>query len=119
MLVSSLWLLITEKSGYEPTSNHGFQLTTERVLKKIFGQSVWLTMILDYFFWGEGQITPKKYRTPLVEILLFDLKIPRNPFVLGKISYAICKSELPLVLGNQEALEQEVSCSPFFDKMYF
>ena len=48
----------------------------------------------------EGQITPKKSRTPLVEILLFDLKIPRNPFVLGEISYAICKSELPLDFDN-------------------
>ena len=45
---------------------------------------------------AEGQITPKKSRTPLVEILLFYLKIPRNHFVLGKISYAIRKRELPL-----------------------
>ena len=30
-----------------------------------------------------------------MEILLFDLKIPRNNFVLGKISYAIRKRELP------------------------
>ena len=40
----------------------------------------------------------KKSRTPLVEIRLFYLEIPRIPFVLGKISYAICKSELPLDL---------------------
>ena len=38
-----------------------------------------------------------KSRTPLMEILLFYMEIPRNPFVLGKISYVICKSELPLV----------------------
>ena len=31
-----------------------------------------------------GQITPRKYRTPFVKILLFHLKIPGNPFVLGK-----------------------------------
>ena len=41
----------------------------------------------------KGQITPRKYRTPFVKILLFCLKIPGNPFVLGKISHAICKSE--------------------------
>ena len=39
---------------------------------------------------AEGQITP------FVKILLFYLKIPGNPFVLGKISYALFKSELPL-----------------------
>ena len=44
----------------------------------------------------EGQITPRKSRTPFVKILLFYLKILENPSVLGKISYAICKSELPL-----------------------
>ena len=45
---------------------------------------------------SEGQITPRKSRTPFVKILLFYLKIPGNPFVLGKISNAICTSELPL-----------------------
>ena len=44
----------------------------------------------------EGQITLRKSRTPFVKMLLFYLKIPRNPFVLSKISYAICKSESPL-----------------------
>ena len=46
----------------------------------------------------ERQITPRKFCTPFVKILLFYLKIPKSPFVLGKISYAIFKSEL--LLGN-------------------
>ena len=45
---------------------------------------------------NERQITPRKSRTSFVKILLFTLNISRNPFVLGKISNAICKSELPL-----------------------
>ena len=49
---------------------------------------------------GEGQITQRKSRTLLVEILLFYPKILVNPFVLGKISYAICKSELPFGGGG-------------------
>ena len=48
----------------------------------------------------EGQITPRKSRTPFLKILLFYLKILKNPFVLEKISYAIFKSELPLVGAN-------------------
>ena len=44
----------------------------------------------------KGQITPRKSRTPFVKMLLFYLKIIGNPFVLGKILYAIYKSELPL-----------------------
>ena len=58
----------------------------------------------------KGQITPKKSRTPLVEILLFDLKIPRYPFVLGKISYAICKSGLPLEWGKDTGLWARCDC---------
>ena len=45
---------------------------------------------------GEGQVTPRKSCTPFLEILLFYLAILGNPFVLSKISYAICKSELHL-----------------------
>ena len=59
---------------------------------KLFHYNVWKN---DYD--TEGQITPRKSRTPSVKILLFYLKIPKYPFVLEKISYAIFKSELPLV----------------------
>ncbi len=45
----------------------------------------------------EGQFTPWKSRTPLLEVLLFSQKSLECPFVLMEVSYAILQSEMPLV----------------------
>ena len=52
-----------------------------------------------------------------MKVLLFYLKIPRNPFVLGKISCASFKSELPLGSLCKLVIPDESSIGGYSDSM--